>query len=418
MTSIYKLRLIANSQLVLYTIFHMLRSLFKQSSIYFVGLVAGKLLGTIAWIIIARIFTKELTGEVIFFVTLLELTTFIADFGLNQWYLKHAEDHDEKKAYQKVIGTRILTLFLSMIVLTIFLTVSHTFEVTVIEIFILTLIPEALLSIGDSYFLKKKQSYLIAFKGISSILFFFVWLVLFTNNHTFSTIAFMYFVSTAVTLLWFFPWKMIQGIELISMKEAITVLKASSAYALLIVTSYIYARGDSLIVGYIAGPAALGLYGLAYRYLDGLSLFPSALTQNLFPISAKKTGIHHMHLFKMTVTMTTLGIIAGLFLYFCADILIMLLGSQYMQAVPVLRIFAIVLVLYFVNAPLSTVVQSSKFVHSFLPFGITNTVLNLFLNILFVPIYGIYAAAWIMVVTEITGLIINLIFIKKLYNNV
>jgi O-antigen/teichoic acid export membrane protein len=70
----------------------MLRSLFKQSSVYFIALIGGKALTTLAWIIFARLFTQEFTGGIIFFVTLIEITTFIADFGLNQWYMKHADD--------------------------------------------------------------------------------------------------------------------------------------------------------------------------------------------------------------------------------------------------------------------------------------------------------------------------------------
>ena len=42
-------------------------------------------------------------------------------------------------------------------------------------------------------------------------------------------------------------------------------------------------------------------------------------------------------------------------------------------------------------------------------------VFNLALNIVFIPNYGIIAAAWIMAITEVTGFIINLIFVKKLY---
>jgi O-antigen/teichoic acid export membrane protein len=62
-------------------------------------------------------------------------------------------------------------------------------------------------------------------------------------------------------------------------------------------------------------------------------------------------------------------------------------------------------------------VQSSKYVQNFLPFGIANTVGNLILNILVVPIYGIHGAAWVMAVTETTGLIINIYFAQKLYKS-
>jgi O-antigen/teichoic acid export membrane protein len=73
-------------------------------------------------------------------------------------------------------------------------------------------------------------------------------------------------------------------------KKVKETLLSSYHYGLLIVSSFAYARGDALIIGFTAGNAALGLYSLAYRYLESLSLFPSAISQNLFHISAKKDG--------------------------------------------------------------------------------------------------------------------------------
>lgn len=394
----------------------MLRSLFKQSSIYFVALVGGKALTTLTWIIFARIFTPEMTGSIIFFVTLIEVTTFISDFGLNQWYLKHADDTDEKKVYQQIISTRILTLIISMICLCFFLFITKTFVSTITIICIFALLPEAFLSIGDSYYLRKKQSYRIALKGILSTILFLSGLFILKNNVSFLSIVSLYVVSRITIAAWYFPWTYIKGITVMSITQMLKILSSSSAYALLIVSSYLYARGDSLIIGYIAGASALSLYGLAYRYLEGLSLFSSALTQNLFPISAKKAGISKSQVYIMTLAMGGAGIIVSLGVYIAADILIMILGPQYTTAVPVLRIFSIVLFLFFINAPIATVVQSSKYVKNFLPYGIANTVGNLLLNILIVPIYGIQGAAWVMALTEATGFFINLYFLKKVYN--
>lgn len=393
----------------------MLRSLFKQSSIYFIALVCGKALTTITWIIFARFFAPELTGSLIFFVTVIEVTTFISDFGLNQWYLKHADEQDEKTIYQQVISTRLLTLGIGMTCLLFLLFFTKTFDLTVSLVCIMTLAPEAFLSIGDSFYLRKKQSYRIALKGIFSTVLFLSGLFIFKDYLSFVSIVIVYSISRLIISTWYFPWKYLIGMKIISLSQRRNILSSSSAYALLIVSSYLYARGDSLIIGYLAGPSALSLYGLAYRYLEGLSLFPSALTQNLFPISAKKTGLAKSQVIKITATMAITGLFAGVGLYLSADLLVMILGAKYIGAASILRIFSVVLFLFFINAPIATVVQSSKYVKNFLPYGIANTVGNLLLNILIVPIYGIQGAAWVMAVTETTGFIINLFFVRKLY---
>ncbi len=393
----------------------MLRSLFKQSSVYFTALIGGKALTTLAWILFARIFTPELTGSILFYISILEISTFIADFGLNQWYMKYADEFGEAETYRQAVSARFLTLFASWIILTPILIFTGILDGFGILVCLTALISEAFLSIGDSFYLRKKQSYRIAFKGIFTTVLFLTGILLFRANLSFTTIIILYSAVRTAVCIWYFPWEVVPGLKIISLRKILRILRSSSSYAMLIVSSYLYARGDALIIGYIAGPAALSLYGLSYRYLEGLSLFPSALTQNLFPISAKKNGISKGQVIKMSLFMAVAGALAGAVLFAGADFLIMILGSQYVKATPVLRIFSVVLFLFFINAPIAAVVQSSKYVKQFLPYGIVNTLVNLILNILIVPVYGIYGAAWVMAATETSGFLINLFFVNKLY---
>jgi O-antigen/teichoic acid export membrane protein len=121
-------------------------------------------------------------------------------------------------------------------------------------------------------------------------------------------------------------------------------------------------------------------------------------------------------LIKMTSVMCLMGIVIGIALFLFSRVLIVdILGQNYIAAISLLQIFSLVVVLFFTNAPLATVVQSSDLVRKFLPWGILNTILNLVLNFYFIPIYGVIAAAWIMLISETTGLLINLYFVSKVY---
>lgn len=91
------------------------------------------------------------------------------------------------------------------------------------------------------------------------------------------------------------------------------------------------------------------------------------------------------------------------------------MGPAYAAGIPILKILSIVVFLFFFNAPLATFIQSSSLLKKFLPFGIGNTVLNIILNIALIPLYGIQAAAWNMVVTETLGAMINVYFVQKIY---
>lgn len=394
----------------------MLRVLFKQSGVYFSGLVLSKILSVVVFILFARTLLPQKFGDFVLFVTLQQIVTFFSDFGLNQWYQKKADSTDKNVLFSKIISARIFTLIVSLIISWLFVNLSHSFNSFVAILFVLNLIPEAFLSVCDGYYLEKGQSAKVSLKtGLRMALLFLTYLV-FTSAFSFETAAAAYLFASFLTLFWFYPRKNLVMLKVASLKEIFLTLKSSSAYALLIFSSFLYARGDSLVIRYTINSNALGTYGAAYRYLESLSLIPTALAHNLFPISAKKNGVDPGSLKKILFVTFFSALIVSAIVFIFSDLLILILiGANYSQAIPLLKVFSAVLFLFFINAPLATVVQSSSLINKFLPYGFLNTVLNLVLNIIFVPIYGIIAAAWVMLLTEITGLLINIYFVRKIY---
>jgi len=393
----------------------MIKSLAKRSSLYFLGLLVGKALSFAVFILFARVLLPEVFGDFILFVTIIQLVTFIADFGLIQWYQKQASTQSSPKLFSLVIQARITTFLISIPLTIIFLTVTRTFVPFSVNLLLLSVIFfEAILSVSDGYYLEKNKSFVVALKTLlrmSALLVFYLIL----KPSTLQMASFYYLISTVITALFYCPWKSIK-IEAISIKTSLSTLKNSSAYAIIIFTSFFYSRGDSLLIGYMINSSALGIYSAAYRFLESLNLMGTAVSHNLFPIAAKNNGINLKQTIYITSLFFILGIFLALALFFGAEILILtLLGSAYGSASAVLRIFSIALVFFLINSPLSTVVQSSKLVKLFLPFGVTNTLLNIILNIIFIPFFGIEAAAWCMVFTEISGTIINIYFVKKIY---
>ena len=395
----------------------MIRQLFKHSGIFFFGSLISKILTTIAWILLARVLSPEKYGQFTLYFMMLQFITFLADFGLNQYYLRSIENFERKILFNKVLFIRSTTLAISMVLMAVILLVFNLFQFSISIIFLLSLIPMSYLSITDGFYLEQKKGFRVSLRLASIGLIFLIGYLFLLKNVNLLNSTFLLLFSLFATLFWFFPWKVIK-IKFLTLDEIIYTLKKSSAYAYLTLTSYFYNKGDSFLISYLKGNAALGIYGLAYRILESLSLFPSSLVQDLFPLSAKKAGILLDQLKKITFIMFVFGSIFAVGVYLLSDYLIVgLFSKAYTQSIPILQIFSLVILLFFLNAPLATVVQSSNLVKSFLPFGISNTLLNIILNLIFIPVYGIYAAAWIMVVTELTGLFINFIFVKKLYKN-
>lgn len=395
----------------------MIASLFKRSSIYFGFLTLSKFVSVAAFVIFARALLPEQFGTLVLYSTLGQIAVFLGDFGLIQWYQKKAHEKDPNILFSQLINARILTLIMSLVIAFIFLSSIPTFPPHIILVFLLTMIPDSFFSVVDSIYFHSKKSSKVSLKVGVRMTLLLLGFLFFRDNATYETVAYLYFLATTLALLWYFPWKLLKYFKPQTLSNSLSTLKSSSAYALLVFTSYAYARGDSVIIGYSLGNAALGLYGAAYRFLEGLSLIPTALAHNLFPESTKEGNVSLKHVKKMALAMLLVGALISLTLYFNSDFFIAtLLGTAYLSAVPLLKIFSLVTLLFFISSPLNTVVLSSRLVSKFLPYGATNTLLNIVLNIILVPMFGVLAAAWVMLTTEVIGLLINLYFVKKVYS--
>lgn len=394
----------------------MITSLLKNSGIYFTGLSAGKVLTVLLFVLLARLLGPSSFGQYVFFLTVLQLITIVSDIGLIQWFQKEAHVSAAKELMHEIIPVRIVTLVVSGILTYAILTATNALPGEATLLLVLTMIPEAFLSVLDGYYFHLHRSFMVALKTVVRTAFMIIGVLLFRDEIQFFSIIYVYVLTAFVTMIWYTPWHLLLDLKWPTIHRQIQVVKSSMKYATLIFTSFAYARSDSILIKAFINDAALGMYGAAYRFLESLSLLPTALSHNLFPVSSKEGKVTKTHVKHITSVMTAIGIIMGLVVWLGADLLItFLVGAEYAAAIPVLKIFAFVLVLFFINAPLSTVIQSSSLVKKFLPWGVANTAVNILLNVWLIPIYGIMGAAVAMLISEITGLLINFKFVKKLY---
>lgn len=394
----------------------MLKSLFKRSATHFSGLVLGQAISTLVFIFLARVLLPAKFGQFVLATTMVQIATVLGDLGLKQWYQKHAFLLNREKLFAKTIFTRLITVLLCALVLGIILYFKRSFDLNSSILLLIILLPHGLLSTTDAYHLEKKDSKKVGLRSTSTMLVFIVVYYLLGLPRSLDAVLIAWLLGLLATIFWFFPWGNLIYFKYFSLKDAFNNLKESSAYAVLTVTSLFYTKGDSLIIEKLQGPLALGFYGGAYRFLDAINLLPSTISQNLFPIAAKKGNLSKDQLKKMTLSMVLFGFMVAVLLYASSDFIVnKILGIEYLPSLAVLKIFSLVVFMFFLNSPLASVVQSSDMIKKFLPFGLANTLLNLLLNVVLVKQFGFIAAAWVMLFTELTGLVINIYFVKKIY---
>lgn len=393
----------------------MIRSLFRRSGLHFGGSIISKIFTSTVYILLSRYISPEEYGQATLAVTCILLGTIVGDYGLSQWYQKQ---DDERKAFGTFSKMRLTLAAVTALSLFSILTLSGWLPKPLAIITSLVLLPHAATSVASAYLIRAKsvlkpslQQVIQAIPVLAAIFFM-------GHNITVFIATAAYFVGSMSAALLLFPFARIREITSAHVRYRAT-MRAATKYALLNYTSATYARADSVLVRGYLGEAALGFYGLAYRYMEYFALLPSSLVQVAFPLFAQNKKIGTRHIFTMTLIMTIGGMLFSLVLAAAAPIIIATLhGPSYTPAITIMQILSATLFFMFINAPLSAYVQSSDFVKKFLPFGIANTLFNVMLNITLIPIFGMQGAAFAMMISEITGLFINIYFAKKLSTSI
>jgi O-antigen/teichoic acid export membrane protein len=156
----------------------------------------------------------------------------------------------------------------------------------------------------------------------------------------------------------------------------------------------LFQKTDALLLGYLIGPAAVGFYSVATRINNYVETPFNAVAQVAFPeLSATKLPVENLG--KMIGLMLAASMPLALGVLIAAPWIIQVLaGSAYVEAANCLRLFALMVLIKPFGRMLGLVLEASG--RPQLNFRImwVSAGINLLLNILFIPIWGISGAAF------------------------
>jgi len=185
------------------------------------------------------------------------------------------------------------------------------------------------------------------------------------------------------------------------------------------VFDYLYTQGDNAVVGKILGAYSLGIYQNAYKIsLLPLTEFGDVLYKVTVPvfvkISSEKERLKRAFIKNV---LGTLGLVipAGILIFlFSKEVVLIILGNNWTQAIPVFRILVFLGIIRGVaNSTNSLFVstQNQKFV------TITTFVSALTLIVTIVPLvytFGVLGAAYSAILGTVFAIPFNLYFVRKL----
>lgn len=204
-----------------------------------------------------------------------------------------------------------------------------------------------------------------------------------------------------------------------SIAGSIAILKQSAPFALLIFTSMLAYRADSVMLERMRpdGAHQAGLYAMGFRFFEAYNMIAYLFAVLLLPIFARMlkqnqdvsalTALAFKLLFAATWTVTVICILFG------KDILNLFYTDNLESADPAFRWLMVGILGFSMQYVFGTLLTAAGKLKALILVSLGAFVLNLLLNLLWIPQYGAQGSAWANAITQNAMLIADMVLVYK-----
>jgi O-antigen/teichoic acid export membrane protein len=176
-------------------------------------------------------------------------------------------------------------------------------------------------------------------------------------------------------------------------------------------------RLDVFIVGYFLSPASVGIYTVAVNVGERITMVSTAISSVLFPKIASEDTEEARNRLTSIVSRNVLliSVLASIALLVVSDFVIgLFFGREYIQSSDVLKIIMIGIIFLSVEKIFSNDIAGRGKPEINMYTSIFNVIMNVGLNILLIPQFGIMGSAYATTITYFVSFIIKLIIFRKI----
>ncbi len=396
-----------------------MRAILKQTSWLVGAQFLGRIIGLFYTIFLARNLGVSDFGLYSVALAYYSLALSVADFGFNRYLIREVVS-DHKNIPQLLLNTAFLRILITSVLFAVFSCVLYIFDadklrVSLTLLAVLAVLPQSFSITIDAIFVSLQKLQFSALGMISlnlSTAFLGVFLVNTGLGPTGAVAAFALGQLVYLFILGILAKR--QEIRIVSEINLATFKKiaiGSLPYGILAVLGLLYFRIDILFLTYIRGNFEAGLYAAAYKFLEAIVFVPSALATALFPTLARLHNTNSKQIaplyFKSIKLMGFLGlVICVLYLTLLPQIVKTILPN-YTASINAIKILSLSIPFIFIHIPGAQVLLSTdKYLKPVLILSIFTLSFNVILNLLFIPQFGLTAAAWVTVASEALSFIV------------
>lgn len=395
-------------------------NLFKTILILLSSTMLSSIFTFVTQVTVARYLYPEEFGLVIASLTLVVLIAPLLAIGLDGYLLKHFAKYDGisvgfintsfKYFLCSIPPTFVLFFFVGS-------DIGIFFYLLVVSQFFIN-ITIALKQVEGSF---NKVSVILTFQSFIRLALLLPFVIL--SNISVNIVYFVYVFSSLIVIVFTY----------IQIKKTIKVSVEEDCYKIslkqLFLNSYpfgigvflhlIYFQSAILILGKLDSAASAGLYGVAFTILTLAYLVPGVVFQRYFlpeihRLTEKGKHKELMHIFSNGfMMMLILGVVGTLLFKILSEhVIYYSFGDNYLDSVLILKTLSICILLRYLSSSAGVFLVSGALVVKKNKYMAICAFFNFLLNIILIPSYGIFAAVYVTICSEV---ILMLLFFRGVF---
>ncbi len=183
------------------------------------------------------------------------------------------------------------------------------------------------------------------------------------------------------------------------------ILRSAFPIAASLVFTLVYFKIDTIMLSVMRSESEVGMYSVAYKVLEVIIFFPAMYVGLIMPLLSKfafRSSEFRPVFFRAARRLGAGAALTVLVLVVFANPIIAIIGdTAFSASVPLLRILSLAVGIIFFGNLFGNAIIALDLQSKGVWIYALGAVLNVILNLLFIPSYGAYAAAWNTVVTEL-----------------
>lgn len=385
-----------------------------NTTFQFIGRIITSGVAFLITILIAREFGATGYGDFVKITTFVAFFYLIADFGLNAMFLRRGDAWGTLVLLRTIIG--LLLVFMCLAVLVFVPAGVQQGYTPLVRLGIIILAPsilfQALITTANAVF-QKNLRYDMATVALGAGSFMSLILVFaatklfrFESGIVFSAMALL--VGGGVTAaIGMMQAKQLVTEELADLRHSpiVSLLVSSIPLGLTLLFNLVYFHADSVILTLSRSTEEVGVYGLAYKVFEFPLVIPTFFMNAVYPVMIQTKNLRRV-VMNSGIFLFAMSVFLAAVFWFSAPLLT-LIRSDFAASISSLRVLVVGLPIFYISSLIMwTLITMKKQFLLLVIYGI-GMAFNILFNILYVPTYGIMAAAWITVGSEACILVLS-----------